>query len=412
MTCSQRSRRMVVALTAVLSVSTAVCADEPQLVELHVGIKEGDFRGSDHRMLQAAVDYVASLGGGTVMIGPGRFEMRDSLKVHSNVTVRGVPGKTVLASCDAHQTQLSHSGGTNEREVTVDDPSGFRIGDGIMIQDDKSMYGFHVTQATIIARLDKNSFRISQPLARDYSRERNARVTSGFPVIGLREANNVELTGLTIDGNADSMEYLTGCRGGGIYLFECENVRIANCTVRNYDGDAISFQTTTHVTIEDCLCESNTGVGLHPGCGTEQATVRRTRCTDNGGDGLFLCWRVKHCLFEGNDFSSNRRHGISIGMKDSDNRFSNNIIASNSITGIYFRKQPERNGAHRNVFETNRILDNGTCIRIEGDHHELVFRANRIGFTARPDKPQTAIIAGAGAKQLTTTDNEFINTEE
>ncbi len=307
--------------------------------------------------------------------------MRDSLKVPDNVRIQGAAGKTVLASCNAHQTRLTSSGGTNERQVTVDDPAGFRIGDGIMVQDDTSMYGFAVTQATITARLDENTFRISRPLVRDYARSRNARVTSAFPVVGLWDADNVELSGLTIDGNGDSMEYLTGCRGGGIYLFECENVRISNCTVRNYDGDAISFQTTKHVTIEDCVCENNTGVGLHPGCGTEYATVRRARCRNNKGDGLFLCWRVKHCVFEDNQFSSNQRHGISIGMKDSDNEFRNNSVTANSKSGVFFRKQPQANGAHRNVFERNRVLDNGVCIRIEGEHHDLVFRGNRLGFT-------------------------------
>lgn len=398
-------------LTLIAVCGRNIPADEPELAEVRVGINEGDFRGNDHRVLQAAVDYVAGLGGGTVTIGAGRFEMRDSLKVADNVRIRGVAGKTILASCNAHQSRLSSSGGTNERQVTVDDPSGFRIGDGIMVQDDKSMYGFHVTQATIIAKLNPNTFRISRPLARDYARERNARVTSGFPVVGSWNADNVELTGLTIDGNAGSMEYLTGCRGGGIFLFECENVRITNCTVRNYDGDAISFQTTKNVTIEDCVCEANTGVGLHPGCGTEHATVRRVRCKNNKGDGLFLCWRVKHCVFEDNHFTDNQRHGISIGMKDSDNTFRNNTVTSNTKSGVFFRKQPTLNGAHRNVFVGNRILDNGVCVNIEGEHHELVFRENRIGFSKPPKEKQTAIVAGPEVKKLTATGNEFINVE-
>jgi parallel beta-helix repeat protein len=361
--------------------------------------------------LQAAVDYVANLGGGTVRIGAGRFEMRDSLKIQDNTRVIGVPAKTILVSCDAHQSKLTSSGGVNERQVTVVDPSGFRIGDGIMVQDDKSMYGFYVTQATITARIDKNTFRISRPLYHDYSPSRNGRVTSAFPVIGLWGANNVEVEGLTIDGNSDKMQYLTGCRGGGIFLYECENVRIRNCTVKNYNGDAISFQTTQHVVIEDCVCEGNKGVGLHPGCGTVQATVRRTRCAKNGGDGLFLCWRVKHSLFENNDFSHNLRHGISIGMKDSDNQFRDNMVTSNTKSGIFFRQQPAANGAHRNVFEKNRILDNGVCVKIEGEHHELIFRGNRIGFSKPPAEKQTAIVAGDGAKKLTASDNEFVNVD-
>jgi len=36
-----------------------------------VGVREGDLRGADNRVLQAAVDYIAKLGGGVVEIGAG-----------------------------------------------------------------------------------------------------------------------------------------------------------------------------------------------------------------------------------------------------------------------------------------------------------------------------------------------------
>src|SRR5436190_101851 len=82
-------------------------ADEQQLpramhskmkdrASITVGVRNADIVGADNRALQAAVDYVASLGGGTVEIGPGEFVMRDSLHVRSFVTVRGTAGKTVL----------------------------------------------------------------------------------------------------------------------------------------------------------------------------------------------------------------------------------------------------------------------------------------------------------------------------
>src|SRR5262249_26043738 len=47
----------------------------PAGAEFRVGIEKGDIRGADHRALQAAVDYVAGLGGGTVYIGRGRYQM-------------------------------------------------------------------------------------------------------------------------------------------------------------------------------------------------------------------------------------------------------------------------------------------------------------------------------------------------
>ena len=60
---------------------------------LRVGIKEGDMVGADNRALQAAVDYIAGLGGGVVEIGAGEFLMRDSLHLRANVTVKGTPAR-------------------------------------------------------------------------------------------------------------------------------------------------------------------------------------------------------------------------------------------------------------------------------------------------------------------------------
>src|SRR2546421_12740044 len=67
--------------------------DRPRV---RVGVKDGDMVGADNRALQAAVDYVAGLGGGIVEIGAGEFLMRDSLHLRANVAVKGAGAKTVL----------------------------------------------------------------------------------------------------------------------------------------------------------------------------------------------------------------------------------------------------------------------------------------------------------------------------
>jgi polygalacturonase len=64
-------------------------------IKVRVGQADADIVGGDHRGLQAAVDYVGALGGGLVVIGPGVYEMRDSLHLRSRVTVRGA-GEVVL----------------------------------------------------------------------------------------------------------------------------------------------------------------------------------------------------------------------------------------------------------------------------------------------------------------------------
>ena len=73
-------------------------------------------------MLQAAVDYVAGLGGGTVEIGEGEYLMRDSLHLRSNVTVRGRKGKTILRKADAAVSPLALDGDFGEQQVTVETP--------------------------------------------------------------------------------------------------------------------------------------------------------------------------------------------------------------------------------------------------------------------------------------------------
>src|SRR5579871_578929 len=100
-------------------------ADSPaRQAEVRVGISEGDLRGDDNRILQAAVDYVAGLGGGTVHVGPGRYRMRNALQLRDNVRLRGVRGKSILVACDGFKTRLAADGDCNEQQITVEDPSG------------------------------------------------------------------------------------------------------------------------------------------------------------------------------------------------------------------------------------------------------------------------------------------------
>jgi parallel beta-helix repeat protein len=391
---------------------------EPDRAEIRVGIDEGDIRGNDHRALQAAVDYVAGLGGGTVRIGPGRYEMRNALKLRDNVKVIGSSDKTILVACDGFASPLAADGDANEREITVEDLSGFRLGDGVAI-DDRDKGGFEVTTATLVAQSGRNSFRLSAPLYLDYMVSKKATARLAFPVVGGWNVKNASVEGLTIDGNREKAQALNGCRGAGIYLFECENVSIIGCTVRNYRGDGISFQVSQNVTVEDCLSENHEGLGIHPGSGSQHPVVCRNRSIGNGGDGLYVCWRVKHGRFQKNEIRGNQKAGISIGHKDTDNSFSDNEIVGNSLTGILFRNEAEAMGAHRNVFEGNRILDNGgepgsksAAILIEGHHHDLVFRNNTIGNSQAGGKTAVGVVASDGAKNLKADKNEFVNIEK
>src|SRR6185436_5745476 len=118
------------------------------LPRVTVGQADADIVGTDNRALQAAVDYVANLGGGTVEIGAGEFLMRDSLHLRPHVTVRGVRGKTILRKTRSVASPLKLDGDYGEEQVTVEKADGFAVGDGVAIWD-KNAGGFHTTVARI-----------------------------------------------------------------------------------------------------------------------------------------------------------------------------------------------------------------------------------------------------------------------
>jgi len=392
----------------------AALAETEGAAQVHVGIEEGDIRGGDHRALQAAVDYVAGLGGGTVFIGPGRYLMRNALILRDNVRVVGVPGKTILAACDGFSTPLAADGDCNQRAITVADPSGFHVGDGVAIVDDRANGGFEVTTATITARQGANSFRLSRPLYMDYLVSRKASARLVFPIVAGWQVKDAAVDGLTVDGNLGKSLALDGCRGGGIYLFECAGVTISRYVVHDCAGDGTSFQVSSKIIVEGCESHANAGHGLHPGSGSREPILRGNRSHGNGQDGLFVCWRVQHGLFSDNVLQGNKRSGISIGHKDSDNLFQGNHITGNDAAGITFRSEIEAMGAHRNQFQKNVILDNGkgqanTAIVISGVHHDVVFRDNVIGFSQAGAGANTGIRASAAAKGLKADDNDFRN---
>ena len=104
---------------------------------------------------------------------------------------------------------------------------------------------------------------------------------------------------------------------------------------------------------------------------------------------------------------------MSIGHKDSDNIFRGNEITGNAKAGVLFREETKAMGAHRNVFESNRILDNGpkdalVAILIRGHHDDLVFRKNTIG-TTQPNPTAVGIRCEKSTIGLQSADNEFVN---
>src|SRR6185295_4516982 len=72
-----------------------------------VGPNKADVVGSDQKAIQAAVDYAARLGGGTVRILPGTYRMRNAVYLRSHVWIVGSGLESVLRKEPSVKTKLA-----------------------------------------------------------------------------------------------------------------------------------------------------------------------------------------------------------------------------------------------------------------------------------------------------------------
>lgn len=368
--------------------------------------------GTDNVVLQAAVDYVASLGGGTVEIGPGEFLMRDSLHLRPHVTVLGKGDATILRKAPSVVSVLALDGDFGEEQVTLAKADGFQVGAGIAVWD-KNAGGFHTTVGRITGR-NGNTFSVSRPLMADCMVENGAQAATVFPVISGYEADGARIENLTIEGSKADNIHLNGCRGAGIFFYRCHGAVITGCVIRHYNGDGVSFQQSNDVQVTDCISEGNASLGFHPGSGSQRPVVKNNIARKNGEDGLFLCWRVKEGVFSGNTLEGNGRFGISIGHKDTDNLIQNNRVLANAADGIFFRNESEGMAGHRNRIEDNLIENNGAKeaaagIRVRGETRDLILRNNTIRDTrpAAERRQTTGIRIEEKAGPITTESNQI-----
>ncbi len=185
-------------------------------LQITVGHVNADIQGTDNRALQAAVDYVANLGGGLVLIGPGQYLMRDSLHLRSRVTVRGHGAETILKKDREHRSPLAADADFGEAAMTLQNPDGFKIGGGVYLAS-KTQRNFHGVCATILNGRS-NYFTLTRSMNADLMVNDTAFAATIFPVISGYNLEDAVVENLTIDGNrAENPTHADGCRTAGIF---------------------------------------------------------------------------------------------------------------------------------------------------------------------------------------------------
>lgn len=352
---------------------------------------EADVVGADNAAIQKALDMLKP--GDTLEIGAGTYRMENAAVIPvDGVTVRGVPGQTVLLKAAGVTSPVYDGGDWGEKLFCVKEPQLFKPGMGVAIKDHDDSGGYNVMTATI-ERIDGDTLKLSNWSICDLDYVGGtARVESAFPVLAAYGRRGLTIRGITADGNKDENPFvLDGCRGGAIYLFDSRNCLVDSCVARNYNGDGISWQITDSISVTNCEATGNTGFGVHPGTGSARSVIRGCHLHHNGVIGFFLCYRVRLGTFSDNLIEFNGSHGISVGHKDSDNLFTNNIIRNNGVSGVFFRPDEPLVGGHRNVFRDNQILDNGGAeegygVLVRPCNQDEVFENNRIAETRQGEE--------------------------
>ena len=105
-----------------------------QRLTVTVGPKKADLVGQSDQVIQAAVDYVARLGGGTVKLMPGTYTLRNAIYLSSHVRLRGSGNDTIITRIPSVTTPLADDSDWYDQEVTLSKARGFRVGDGVVFR--------------------------------------------------------------------------------------------------------------------------------------------------------------------------------------------------------------------------------------------------------------------------------------
>jgi len=388
----------------------AVEPDWQSSFTLTVGPQKADIVGSDQKAIQAAVDSVARFGGGTVHILPGTYRLRNAVYLQSGVRILGSGGDSVLIKEPSVKTKLAKDSDWYDREVTLEDPSGFEIGDGIVLNTRNPNNGsFDTYKRTLIAR-SGNRFKLDQMLVENFWVGEGATAATLFALLDGMRISDVTIENITLDGNRGNNDALNGNYVGCIFLRESNRIRIRNVTARNFNGDGISWQVCHDVRVENSLSCDHGGFGVHPGSGSQRTVVVGNRLERND-IGFFFCWGVKWGLCEGNTILDNRRFGISVGHNDTDNVIRKNQVERSGQVGVLFRQEHGPSfSPNRNRLEDNRILDSGgpqgIGVKVEGQTRDVEIVRNQIVESREPAE-RTGILIQAETRDIRLQENKI-----
>ncbi|RQV96565.1 hypothetical protein EH221_04740 [bacterium] len=331
---------------------------EQKNLMLTVGQNEGDLQGRDDKIIQAGIEYLNRMGGGTLRILPGIYQLRNSIHLRPNITLCGSGEETILKKSAGVATPLKRESDWFEYGVQLNDPTGFFPGGGIILRAQPKDGELNVLLATI-TKVEEDFVFLDRRTQKNFWVNENANASTIFPILTAENVDHVIIKNLVLDGNKSQNEYLNGNYTGAVFIQYCNDWNFNNVTAMNYNGDGYSFQVCDDIHFQDCQSIDNAGLGFHPGSGSQKPIFRN--CVARGNSqGIFFCWGVSYGLVDACHILENKNYGINIGHRDTDNIIQESTIERNGKVGILFRKESsEFRSGNRNHIKHCKIRDNG-----------------------------------------------------
>jgi hypothetical protein len=384
--------------------------DWEQRLTVTVGAEKGDLVGTTDRVIQAAVDYVGRRGGGTVRVLPGTYRLRNSIFLQSNVRLLGSGTDSVLFKEPSVTTKIITDGDHWDQEITLADPKGFEVGDGVrLVSKDPYGKGTNIIQRTLIAARG-NRFKLDRRLEERFHLEGEPEIATNFALIQCTNVADAGIESIAVDGNKAHNEMIDkgSFDDGSVRLDESNRIVVREVTVRNFYCDGIVWGISHDVLVENCHVHDGARLALHSGSGSQRSIVRGNRM-QHSAEGIYFCWGAQHGLYEKNVIED-CNYGMTFGHADSDNLIRDNDIRRSGEAGIHFRGGNKAFAPHRNRIERNRIVDSGAekgvAIDINGETESVIVSNNELRETRKP-LSRIGILIGAETRDIRCVDNQI-----
>ena len=158
--------------------------------------------------------------------------MRHPVVLPSRVRLVGSGAETILTKIPSRTVALADDSDWYDREITLEDARGFKVGDGVVLRAKNPHDGGPlVIKRTLVAR-SGNRFRLDSGLRENLWLSGKPTCSAHVPAAHRRERTaDVVVEDLTLDGDKANNERLDGNYAGCIFLQDCNRF-----TFRGVDG--------------------------------------------------------------------------------------------------------------------------------------------------------------------------------